>query len=592
VVSTALVVEREEGHAYPVQHPVYFISEVLGPSKKKYPQVQKLLYAVLLTARKLRHYFDDHKVIVVTGFPIGDILHNKEAIERIAKWACELGAHDIEFRPRTAIKTQALVDFVSEWTEQQVPDNPETTEVWRMYFDGSLKLQGAGAGFLFIAPGSEQLKYALQLLFPASNNAAEYEALIHGLNIAISLGIKRLMVYGDSLVVISQINKEWDCSNDSLGKYCMAVQNLEDKFEGLEFHHVERDRNMAAHALSKLGSSRTQVPLVVFVQEVLHPSISLDRVEECNILSQSESDPNDWKEPIIRYIKNEEEPDDKNLAEHIARQSAHYTLIGETLYRRGASGVLMKCILSATGKQLLEEVHAGQCGIHAASRTLVGKVFRSGFYWPTTKGDAAELVQRCEACQYLSKQQHLPAQQLQTIPVTWPFACWGLNMIGPFKKAQGGYTHVLVAIDKFTKWIEFKPIASITLAKAVEFIQDIIFRFGIPNSIITDLGSNFKSSEFFDFCEQKIIQIKYASVAHPRANGQVERANGMILEALRKKIFDKNEKFAGKWIRELPYVVWSLRTQPSRALHETLPSSWYMVRRQCYLLISSLGLQD
>jgi hypothetical protein len=141
VVSTALVVKRaEEGHAYPVQHPIYFISEVLGPSKKKYPQVQKLLYAVLLTAHKLRHYFDNHKVIVVTGFPIGDILHNKEAIGRIAKWACELGAHDIEFPPRTAIKTQALVDFVSEWTEQQVPDKPETAEVWRMYFDGSLKL--------------------------------------------------------------------------------------------------------------------------------------------------------------------------------------------------------------------------------------------------------------------------------------------------------------------------------------------------------------------------------------------------------------------------------------------------------------------
>jgi hypothetical protein len=141
MVSTTLVVERaEEGHTYPVQHPVYFISEVLGPSEKKYPQVQKLLYVVLLTARKLRHYFDDHKVIVFTWFPIGDILHNKEVIERIAKWAYELGAHDIEFWPRTAVKTQALVDFVSEWTEQQVPDNQEATEVWRMYFDGSLKL--------------------------------------------------------------------------------------------------------------------------------------------------------------------------------------------------------------------------------------------------------------------------------------------------------------------------------------------------------------------------------------------------------------------------------------------------------------------
>jgi ribonuclease HI len=162
-----------------------------------------------------------------------------------------------------------------------------------MYFDGSLKLQGAGAGILFIAPGGEQLKYALQLLFPASNNAAEYEALIHGLNIAISLRIKRLIVYRDSLVVISQINKEWDCSNDSMGKYCTTVRKLEDKFEGLEFHRVERDRNTADDALSKLGSSRTQVPPGVFVQEVLHPSISLDRVEECTTLSQPESDSDD-----------------------------------------------------------------------------------------------------------------------------------------------------------------------------------------------------------------------------------------------------------------------------------------------------------
>jgi hypothetical protein len=118
VVSTALVVEpAEEGHAYPVQHPIYFISEVLGPSKIRYPQVQKLLYAVLLTAQKLQRYFDDHKVIVVIGFPIGNILHNKEAVGRTTKWACELGAHDIEFRLCTAIKTEALVDFVSEWTK-------------------------------------------------------------------------------------------------------------------------------------------------------------------------------------------------------------------------------------------------------------------------------------------------------------------------------------------------------------------------------------------------------------------------------------------------------------------------------------------
>jgi hypothetical protein len=142
-----------------------------------------------------------------------------------------------------------------------------------------------------------------------------------------------------------------------LGKYYIVVRKLEDKFKGLEFHHVERDRNTAADALSKLGSSRTQVPPGVFIQEVPRPSISSDQAEECNVLSQSESDSNDWREPIIRYIKNEEEPDDKAAVERIARQSAHYTLIGDALYRRGATGVLMKCIPSVTGKQLLDEVY-------------------------------------------------------------------------------------------------------------------------------------------------------------------------------------------------------------------------------------------
>jgi ribonuclease HI len=89
-------------------------------------------------------------------------------------------------------------------------------------------------------------------LFPASNNAAEYEALVHGLSIAVSLGIKKLMVYDDSLVVIRHINKDWDCSTNSMGKYCATMRKLEDKFEGLEFHHVERVHNAAADALSKL----------------------------------------------------------------------------------------------------------------------------------------------------------------------------------------------------------------------------------------------------------------------------------------------------------------------------------------------------
>jgi hypothetical protein len=129
-------------------------------------------------------------------------------------------------------------------------------------------------------------------------------------------------------------------------------------------------------------------------------------------------------------------------------------------------------------------------------------------------------------------------------------------MIGPFTTAPGGFNHVLVAIDKFTKWIEYKPIAKLTL----DFISDILHCFGFLNTIITDLGSNFTANQFLEFCENACIEVKYVSVAHPRANGQVERANDMVIEGLKKRLYDENSKKGGKWIHELSHVVWGLWT--------------------------------
>ena len=140
-----------------------------------------------------------------------------------------------------------------------------------MYFDGSLKLGGGGAGVLFISPKGEQLKYVFQILFEVSNNEAEYEALLHGLRLVISLGIKRVLIYGDSLLVVQQVNKEWDINKETMDAYVVEIRKLENKFTGLEIHHVVRDNNVAADVLSKLGSDRAEVPPGIFVHELHHP---------------------------------------------------------------------------------------------------------------------------------------------------------------------------------------------------------------------------------------------------------------------------------------------------------------------------------
>jgi transposase InsO family protein len=133
---------------------------------------------------------------------------------------------------------------------------------------------------------------------------------------------------------------------------------------------------------------------------------------------------------------------------------------------------------------------------------------------------------------------------------------------------------MFVMIDKFSKWIEYMPLTKASSKIVVEFLDQIIHHFGLPNSIITDLGTQFTGSAFWDFCDERSIVVKYVSVVHPRANGQVERANGMILDALKKRLYRENKKAPGRWLKELPAVVWGLRTQPSR---NTGASPYFMV---------------
>jgi transposase InsO family protein len=152
---------------------------------------------------------------------------------------------------------------------------------------------------------------------------------------------------------------------------------------------------------------------------------------------------------------------------------------------------------------------------------------------------------------------------------------WGLDLVGSFKKAKGGFTHIFVAVDKFTKWIEAKLATSITAAKVMEYIKEIIYKFGVRNNIITGNRTQFTAREFKEFCADLGIKISYAPVSHPQSNGQVECSNGMILQGLKPRIFDRLKSYAGKWVNELPSILWALRTTPSHATDQTLFSLVY-----------------
>ncbi|KAK1646783.1 hypothetical protein QYE76_064588 [Lolium multiflorum] len=259
VVSVVVVVEREE-EGKTVQRPVYYLSEVLSSSKQNYPHFQKMTYGVFMAATKLKHYFEEHPMKVVSEAPISDIMGNKDASGRIAKWAIQLSPYVPVYERRDAIKSQALADFLVDWAEIQYKPPEHKIEYWKMHFDGSKLKEGLGAGVVLTSPKADHLRYVLQVHFRASNNVAEYEALIHGLKVAKETGALRIICYGDSDLVVQQCSGDWDAKDANMASYRFHVQKIAGFFEGCEFHHVPRAENEAADTLSKLGSSRQEIP--------------------------------------------------------------------------------------------------------------------------------------------------------------------------------------------------------------------------------------------------------------------------------------------------------------------------------------------
>jgi ribonuclease HI len=248
---------------------------------------QKLLYTLLIASQKLHHYFQGHPIKVITDRPLETILRNPNITGRVAEWAMELQPFEISFKTTKVIKSKALAEFTAEWTDPFVDEPPEvestlpgeeTPGLWTMHFDGAFNLSGAGAGAILTSPSGDKLFYAVQLCFgpghKVSNNIAEYEGLLAGLRAANALGIKRLIIKGDSLLILNFSNKSYTPKDEHMAAYLEEHRKMEKCFQGLELKHVPRGENAEADEIAKPASHRLAQPAGVFEERLFKPSAS------------------------------------------------------------------------------------------------------------------------------------------------------------------------------------------------------------------------------------------------------------------------------------------------------------------------------
>ncbi|XP_027173140.1 uncharacterized protein LOC113772850 [Coffea eugenioides] len=520
VEAISVVLIREEG----VQMPVYYVSRVLRGLETRYTQAKKLVLALIHAARRLKPYFLAHHICLSTDQPLRQVLSRPEASGRLTKWAIELGEYDLSYEPRAAIKAQPLADFLAELTFDKVKEAipaPAESQRWILHVDGSSNSEGSGAGLLLEDPQGEICSYALRFDFAASNNEAEYEAVIAGLQLARKLGAAHILVYSDSQLVVCQILGEYEAREEAMHRYLSKVLQLVTHFESFEIQRIPRSQNRRADALSRLAStSFSDLNKTVLVEVLAKPGYVGEVV--CLIY------PGDtWMGPLVRFLSRGELPEDRAESRKLQRKAARYALRGDLLYKRSYLDPWLRCITPEEGERILQDIHGGLCGAHVGYRMLVKKALLLGYFWPTMRVDAQVMVLSCPSCNFV---------------------------------------YAVVAVDYFTKWVEAEPLRSITGAAVQKFFwKSVVCRFGLPRVIISDNGRQFADNPFKTWCQNLGIKQHFTSVGHPQANGHAENFNRTLRHGLKTRL----HRVGSSWVEELPSVLWSYRTTPRSATQET-----------------------
>uniref|UniRef100_A0A2N9GRH3 Integrase catalytic domain-containing protein n=1 Tax=Fagus sylvatica TaxID=28930 RepID=A0A2N9GRH3_FAGSY len=494
--SSALIREEER-----IQKPVYYTSRALRRAEERYSNMEKLAFALLIPSRKLRPYFQSHPIIVLTDYPLRKAMNKLDAAGRLVQWSIEMSEFHINYRPRTAIKAQALADFIAEFTQPWKDEGePEEGEAWTVNIDGSSTKEMSGAGVVLISLEKDKFEYALQLHFRAINNEAEYEALLARLKLSESIGIK---------------------NPDHQKRFSVNRRASQRK---VELFQIPREENEAADCLARLASSGVEIDGFIEIQG--RPSTEEAIVNSITINTT-------WMLPIIRYLKEGTLLADKTEAHKLRIRASRFQLLRGILYKMGFSRPHLRCLSPEEANYVIREVHEGVCGNHSGARSLAHKLTRAGYYWSFLLHDATQYVKACDKCQLFANVPRVPPEEITPITLPWPFAQWGPDIMGPFPVGTKQAKFLVVAIDYFTKWVEVEPSATISEKNVKGFVwKAVICRFGIPRVLISDNGK------------------------HPQPNGQVEITNRTLLKQIKTRL----EGARSKWVEELPSVLWAYRT--------------------------------
>jgi ribonuclease HI len=371
----------------------------------------------------------------------------------LAKWSVAFQEFEIAYVPQKSIKGQALANFLAdhpilanwELSDDFLDEDVLYTEIlppWMMFFDGATRCEESGAGVVFVSPQKHMLPFAFKLNEPCSNNVAEYQALIAGLQMALDMKISYLEVYGDSKLVINQLLTHYEVKNEGLVPYFRLSTRLVEEFDGISLEHIPRSENKIADALANLATTlalseeeRVNVPVcnrwaLTFTEEY---------TSETNAISVSVVEDEDWRQPLIDYLEHGKLPNDSRHKTEVRWRAPRFIYYKDTLYRRSFDGLFLRCLRKGETNQAMEEAHSGVCGAHQSGPKLYHRIKWMGYYWPTMVKDCMDYAKRCEACQLHANYIHQPPEPLHPTVASWPFDAWGLDVVGPLPKSSANH---------------------------------------------------------------------------------------------------------------------------------------------------------